>query len=183
MYLMIPTENLLAPCSPIPLCYPTLPFSSSPQPHCNSLDLRPFTTSFKHLINTIIQYERSHQFEWYSYYNSQYFPSPPPPLQCHRLTSFNTTTVGQAGVQIANSCWEVGTWYSIHTTPLLTLMPPSSTVLSTVFRYAIVLQPLLSEGSTLTPAIYLQPDGYLTEERQSGPQDQGFSTFFSETGE
>jgi len=29
----------------------------------------------------------------------------------------------------------------------------------------------------------LQPDGYLTEERKAADPDQGFSTFFSETGE
>ena len=28
----------------------------------------------------------------------------------------------------------------------------------------------------------IQPDGYLTEERKSADPDQGFSTFFSETG-
>jgi len=28
-----------------------------------------------------------------------------------------------------------------------------------------------------------QPDGYLTEERKAADPDQGFSTFFSETGE
>jgi len=28
----------------------------------------------------------------------------------------------------------------------------------------------------------LQPDGYLTEERKAAEPDQGFSTFFSETG-
>lgn len=27
-----------------------------------------------------------------------------------------------------------------------------------------------------------QPDGYLTEERKAAEPDQGFSTFFSETG-
>jgi hypothetical protein len=27
-----------------------------------------------------------------------------------------------------------------------------------------------------------QPDGYLTEERKAADPDQGFSTFFSETG-
>ncbi|KAL9604223.1 MAG: hypothetical protein Q9219_000621 [cf. Caloplaca sp. 3 TL-2023] len=50
--------------------------------------------------------------------------------------------VGQAGCQIANSCWEL---------------------------YC------LEHG--------IQPDGYLTEERKNGEQDQGFSTFFSETGQ
>ena len=39
----------------------------------------------------------------------------------------------------------------------------------------------------LTPSIILifyssQPDGYLTEERKAADPDQGFSTFFSETG-
>jgi tubulin alpha len=29
----------------------------------------------------------------------------------------------------------------------------------------------------------IQPDGYLTEERKAADPDQGFSTFFSETGE
>ncbi|CAD0024772.1 unnamed protein product [Aureobasidium pullulans] len=48
--------------------------------------------------------------------------------------------VGQAGCQIANSCWEL---------------------------YC------LEHG--------IQPDGYLTEERKAGSEDQGFSTFFSET--
>ena len=28
----------------------------------------------------------------------------------------------------------------------------------------------------------IQPDGYLTEERKANNDDQGFSTFFSETG-
>ena len=28
----------------------------------------------------------------------------------------------------------------------------------------------------------MQPDGYLTEERKAADSDQGFSTFFSETG-
>lgn len=28
----------------------------------------------------------------------------------------------------------------------------------------------------------IQPDGYLTEERKAADPDQGFSTFFSETG-
>ncbi|KAI1019509.1 hypothetical protein LB505_000615 [Fusarium chuoi] len=50
--------------------------------------------------------------------------------------------VGQAGCQIANSCWEL---------------------------YC------LEHG--------IQPDGYLTEERKSQDPDQGFSTFFSETGQ
>jgi tubulin alpha len=50
--------------------------------------------------------------------------------------------VGQAGCQIANSCWEL---------------------------YC------LEHG--------IQPDGYLTEERKAAEPDQGFSTFFSETGE
>ncbi|KAK6361701.1 alpha-tubulin [Orbilia blumenaviensis] len=49
--------------------------------------------------------------------------------------------VGQAGCQIANSCWEL---------------------------YC------LEHG--------IQPDGFLTPEKREGPQDQGFSTFFSETG-
>jgi tubulin alpha len=49
--------------------------------------------------------------------------------------------VGQAGCQIANSCWEL---------------------------YC------LEHG--------IQPDGYLTEERKQQDPDQGFSTFFSETG-
>jgi len=53
-----------------------------------------------------------------------------------------SVNVGQAGCQIANSCWEL---------------------------YC------LEHG--------IQPDGYLTEERKAGPQDQGFSTFFSETGQ
>jgi len=30
--------------------------------------------------------------------------------------------------------------------------------------------------------LLLQPDGYLTEERKAAEPDQGFSTFFSETG-
>ncbi|QKX60730.1 uncharacterized protein TRUGW13939_07876 [Talaromyces rugulosus] len=50
--------------------------------------------------------------------------------------------VGQAGCQIANSCWEL---------------------------YC------LEHG--------IQPDGYLTEERKAQDPDQGFSTFFSETGQ
>ncbi|KAL8941504.1 MAG: hypothetical protein Q9211_001809 [Gyalolechia sp. 1 TL-2023] len=50
--------------------------------------------------------------------------------------------VGQAGCQIANSCWEL---------------------------YC------LEHG--------IQPDGYLTPERKLADQDQGFSTFFSETGQ
>ncbi|KFY26800.1 hypothetical protein V493_03852 [Pseudogymnoascus sp. VKM F-4281 (FW-2241)] len=50
--------------------------------------------------------------------------------------------VGQAGCQIANSCWEL---------------------------YC------LEHG--------IQPDGYLTEERKAAEPDQGFSTFFSETGQ
>ncbi|KAL8709822.1 MAG: hypothetical protein Q9220_005438 [cf. Caloplaca sp. 1 TL-2023] len=50
--------------------------------------------------------------------------------------------VGQAGCQIANSCWEL---------------------------YC------LEHG--------IQPDGYLTEERKAADPDQGFSTFFSETGQ
>lgn len=29
---------------------------------------------------------------------------------------------------------------------------------------------------------FVQPDGYLTEERKAAEPDQGFSTFFSETG-
>lgn len=28
----------------------------------------------------------------------------------------------------------------------------------------------------------MQPDGYLTDERKAADPDQGFSTFFSETG-
>ena len=28
----------------------------------------------------------------------------------------------------------------------------------------------------------MQPDGFLTEERKAASDDQGFSTFFSETG-
>lgn len=51
--------------------------------------------------------------------------------------------MGQAGCQIANSCWEL---------------------------YC------LEHG--------IQPDGYLTEERKNQPDnDEGFSTFFSETGQ
>ncbi|RDA92997.1 hypothetical protein CP533_5500 [Ophiocordyceps camponoti-saundersi (nom. inval.)] len=50
--------------------------------------------------------------------------------------------VGQAGCQIANSCWEL---------------------------YC------LEHG--------IQPDGYLTDERKAQEPDQGFSTFFSETGQ
>ncbi|KPI42076.1 Tubulin alpha chain [Cyphellophora attinorum] len=50
--------------------------------------------------------------------------------------------VGQAGCQIANSCWEL---------------------------YC------LEHG--------IQPDGYLTPERKAADPDQGFSTFFSETGQ
>ncbi|OKL57081.1 Tubulin alpha-1 chain [Talaromyces atroroseus] len=50
--------------------------------------------------------------------------------------------VGQAGCQIANSCWEL---------------------------YC------LEHG--------IQPDGYLTEERKAQEPDEGFSTFFSETGQ
>nr|UWK20433.1 tubulin alpha subunit [Trichoderma albolutescens] len=50
--------------------------------------------------------------------------------------------VGQAGCQIANSCWEL---------------------------YC------LEHG--------IQPDGFLTEERKAQDPDQGFSTFFSETGQ
>ncbi|KAK6609560.1 tubulin alpha-B chain [Botrytis cinerea] len=52
-----------------------------------------------------------------------------------------SVNVGQAGCQIANSCWEL---------------------------YC------LEHG--------IQPDGYLTEERKAADPDQGFSTFFSETG-
>ncbi|CCG80560.1 Tubulin alpha chain [Taphrina deformans PYCC 5710] len=49
--------------------------------------------------------------------------------------------VGQAGVQIGNSCWEL---------------------------YC------LEHG--------IQPDGHLSPEKQAAPRDDGFSTFFSETG-
>lgn len=40
--------------------------------------------------------------------------------------------------------------------------------------------PLLS--TTADNSVIDQPDGYLTEERKAADPDQGFSTFFSETG-
>ncbi|KAI9684668.1 MAG: alpha-tubulin [Trizodia sp. TS-e1964] len=54
----------------------------------------------------------------------------------------DSLVLGQAGCQIANSCWEL---------------------------YC------LEHG--------IQPDGYLTEERKAADPDQGFSTFFTETGQ
>ncbi|RKF54356.1 Tubulin alpha chain [Golovinomyces cichoracearum] len=53
-----------------------------------------------------------------------------------------SVNVGQAGCQIANSCWEL---------------------------YC------LEHG--------IRPDGYLTEKRKAADHDEGFSTFFSETGQ
>ncbi len=49
-----------------------------------------------------------------------------------------------------------------------------------VFRFVI---PSQIRFNRLSNRDFTQPDGYLTEERKAADPDQGFSTFFSETGE
>ena len=115
---------------------------------------------------------------------------------CH--TEKITRTVGQAGCQIANSCWEVsfttfhvtrtnsGAFVQIRSGTGL-ILGDSSTAWSTVSRYVhitsmLVIGSIAAVEPLLTCFYLLQPDGYLTEERKAADPDQGFSTFFSETG-
>lgn len=100
------------------------------------------------------------------------------------------SAVGQAGCQIANSCWEVS---SPSPTPSAKIR--ASTPVTDFFRLLALLprtwNPGMHEPSPpghLSPAVSAclltisQPDGYLTEERKAADPDHGFSTFFSETG-
>ena len=84
--------------------------------------------------------------------------------------------VGQAGCQIANSCWEVSRAVPASRLVIRKLIWNSYTASNMAFR---------SINSGFTLLVYTnnqQPDGYLTEERKAADPDHGFSTFFSETG-
>ncbi len=75
---------------------------SKPQPYSilatDSTRLRTFA------VETIFQHERSHKSEWYVIDTR---PLPIGRLVPHETKLILRVTVGQAGCQIANSCWEV----------------------------------------------------------------------------
>ena len=110
-----------------------------------------------------------------------------------------TRTVGQAGCQIANSCWEVSNL--VHSRSLAqsnsgALCRSGSEdkanpwwqlyclehgiQVNTAF-HNLSMHRTVGVECSLT-RFCSQPDGYLTEERKAADPDQGFSTFFSETG-